>query len=130
MDKLTGGCACGAVRYTITEEPYFSFHCQCRQCQRSTGTGHASQFSVPANAVNFTGEIKFYTQQADDASSVSRGFCPQCGSPIMGKTTGYKDILFIHAASLDDPALFKPQKVVWSEFGQPWDYVDPDLPKS
>ena len=36
----TGGCACGAVRYRIFDEPMFQPDCQCRDCQRMSGTGH------------------------------------------------------------------------------------------
>ena len=43
MDKpYTGGCACGAIRYSIASEPFFSNDCQCRDCQRESGTGHGS----------------------------------------------------------------------------------------
>lgn len=43
-NAFTGGCACGAIRYEISSEPLFSNHCQCRDCQRKSGTGgvHAS----------------------------------------------------------------------------------------
>jgi hypothetical protein len=30
---ITGGCRCGAVRYTIEAEPLFARHCWCRDCQ-------------------------------------------------------------------------------------------------
>lgn len=128
MSTLTGGCACGAVRYSIDAEPQFSFHCQCRQCQRATGTGHASLFTVPKSAVSVTGDIRYYEQTADDGATISRGFCSNCGSPVMGRTTGYPDIALFTAASLDDPTRFKPQQVVFSRFAQPWDYVDSKLP--
>mgnify|MGYP000278790616 CR=1 FL=1 len=48
----TGGCACGAVRYGIPGEPLARADCQCRDCQRKSGTGHGScrshNLSVPA----------------------------------------------------------------------------------
>jgi len=130
MTTYTGGCACGAVRYETKGETQAAFHCQCRQCQRATGTGHASLFIVPVGDVSITGDLSFYEQTADDGSTVSRGFCPVCGSPVLGKTSGHPDILLIHAASLDDPAVFKPQKVVWTSAKQPWDFIDPELPAS
>ena len=128
--EYSGGCACGAVRYTISAAPAFSFHCQCRQCQRATGTGHASLFVVPADAVSLSGELRFHEQTADDGNTVSRGFCPLCGSPVAGKSSGHPDVMLFSAASLDDPALFQPEKVVWSMSRQPWDYTDPALPVS
>ena len=128
--EYAGGCSCGAVRYRVSAAPRFSFHCQCRQCQRATGTGHASLFVVPVDSVALSGELRFFAQTADDGNTVSRGFCPLCGSPVVGKSSGHPDIMLFTAASLDDPALFKPEKVVWSDSRQPWDYTDPGLPVS
>lgn len=130
MSTLTGGCACGAIRYRITAEPGFSFHCQCRQCQRSTGTGHASLFVVPKESVTVEGRLKYFDQTADDGATVSRGFCPHCGSPVLGGTTGSPEVVLVAAASLDEPAWFRPQRVVFHAGAQPWDHVDPALPVS
>ena len=127
MNKYEGGCACGAIRYEVRAEPKLSFHCHCRQCQRITGTGHASQFMVPKEAVTIHGKLTFYGLNADSGNTVSSGFCPTCGSPILKKSTGYPEVLFVHAGSLHDPALFKPQKIVWGASKQPWDYLDPTL---
>lgn len=130
MTPLTGGCACGAVRYSVTAEPGFSFHCQCRHCQRATGAGHASLFVVPRAAVSVQGVLTYFDQVADDGATVSRGFCPGCGSPLLGQSSGFPDVVLIAAASLDDPTRFTPQKVVFSASRQPWDYVDPALPSA
>jgi hypothetical protein len=49
MTKVyTGGCACGVVRYQAAALPLLSLHCQYRDCQRMTGTGHASMMVFPA----------------------------------------------------------------------------------
>jgi hypothetical protein len=52
MDKsYTGGCACGAIRYEIAGEPAVMVDCQCRQCQRDSGTGHQSHLTFVAAQV-------------------------------------------------------------------------------
>jgi hypothetical protein len=39
----TGGCACGAIRYEVSDEAVFQNHCQCIDCQSRSGTarGHS-----------------------------------------------------------------------------------------
>ena len=123
---LTGGCACGAVRYESGSGPEFSLHCQCRQCQRASGTGHGSSIVVPLESFTVTGELRFYDQQSDSGNTVSRGFCPVCGSPVLNRNSGYPDKRYIHVGSLDDPSAFKPDVVVFSDSAQPWDYMGSD----
>lgn len=125
---LKGGCLCGAVRYEANVEPQFSIHCCCRQCQRITGAGHAPQFSLPKTHVTITGKPKIYRMAADSGNVVSGAFCSNCGSPIYKASSGCPDTIFFHAGSMDDPASFRPQAVVWVKSKQPWDYIDPGLP--
>lgn len=125
---LRGGCACGQVRYEATAAPAFSLLCQCRQCQRITGSGHAAQFTIPAEGTTIQGEITYYRFAADSGNAVDSGFCTVCGNPIFKKTSGFPQLMFFHASTLDDPAAFIPQMVVWSKSRQLWDHVNPALP--
>ena len=43
-------------------------------------------------------------------------------------TARFPESRYIHAATLDHPASFRPERVVFRPEAQPWDYVDPDLP--
>lgn len=126
---LTGGCICGAVRYESRGEPKHSVICHCRQCQRISGSGHAAQFAVPAESTRIQGELHYYDLTADSGSTAHCGFCPNCGNPILKQTEGYREVLFFHASTLDDPSLFQPEMVVYHESAPHWDRVDPDLPR-
>ena len=128
-ERITGRCACGAITYRTAVEPSFTLICQCRQCQRISGSGHAAQFAVPAVETSIEGSVKFYDQMAESGNTVSSGFCENCGSPMYKKTTKLPEMLFFHAATMDDPAMFKPQVVVYGDAKQPWDHVDPDIPR-
>lgn len=126
-DEWTGGCACGAVRYCCDEASGFAFHCRCRQCQRATGTGHASAFVAAREATEVTGKLKFFEQTSDRGTVVARGFCLTCGSPVLNKNSAFPGNLYIHAAILDNTALFDPMTVVFADSGPTWDFMDPAL---
>lgn len=126
----TGGCACGAIHYEITAEPIFSNDCQCRDCQRRSGTGHGSYISFSSRqAVKLQGDMKSWDVVADNGNVKTHAFCPTCGSPVYLTYSDMPDLVTIHVASLDDPGGYKPQAVTYAARGYAWDHVDPALPK-
>ncbi len=123
----TGGCACGAVRYEGAAVPKLSLHCQCRDCQRITGTGHASMMVFRAAKVSLTGHLSYHMTKSNSGDTASRGFCPSCGSFVMAKSSGYPDAVWLTAGSLDEPERFKPKYIVYAASGRSWDHMDPAL---
>lgn len=104
------------------------FKCHCRDCQRVTGSGFAAAMIVPAKAFKLSkGMPRYYSTSSLAGGENVRGFCPDCGSPLLG--AGNDEIQGIHASSLDDPSFFKPQFDIWTSDAQPWDHLDPKLPK-
>jgi hypothetical protein len=125
----TGGCACGAIRYEITAEPVGTNDCQCRQCQRESGTGHASHLTFRRADATVEGEVKFWAMTGDGGTRKARAFCPECGSPVYMIFPDIPEFIVLRAASLDDPGRYRPQLISWTDSAQPWDRVDPALPK-
>jgi len=126
---FTGGCNCGAVRYASAAEPLMTGHCQCRDCQYESGTGHASQIAFPKAAVKLEGQATHWDKRADSGNVVTRAFCPTCGSPVYSLNSAMPDFFFVRAAGLDDPTRFAPQMVIYAGSGFAWDYLDPALPR-
>ncbi|PSB03441.1 GFA family protein [Merismopedia glauca] len=125
---FTGGCICGAIRYECLAEPILMGNCHCRDCQKATGTAFAAAILVPRNALTITGDVKYYDVQGDSGGIVSRGFCPICGSRLFGKPP-IPELMGILAGSLDDPSEFQPVMDFYTASAQPWDYMNPTLPK-
>ena len=94
---LNGRCACGAVRFSAQGTPKFAFICQCRSCQRLTGSGHAVQFCHDAQAFGFTGPVAGWSRPSDSGETVTKMFCPKCASPLWGTTTRAPDIVMAMA---------------------------------
>jgi len=128
-EPYTGRCACGAIRYAIVGEPVLMNDCQCRDCQRQSGTGHGSYLSFAGAVVTLTGDATRWGAPADSGSVKTRGFCPTCGSPVYMTFAAMPDVFTVHAASLDDPARYRPQLVTYGIRGHAWDQLDPQLPK-
>ena len=127
---LTGGCACGAIRYETTAEPVVMFHCHCRDCQRASGGPFTSFVIVPAEAFRFSqGSVRLHDSPSHRGGKTHRGFCADCGSPILAKTDANPDIVAIRTASLDDASWFNQQMDVWTSDAHPWDQMNPALPK-
>ena len=130
--SFTGGCACGAIRYECADEPMMMFHCHCRDCQRATGGPFTSVVAMPAAAFKLLqGSPRWYSTSSTAGGKLDRGFCSDCGSPLFGRgeIDPQTPFIGIQAASLDDPSLFKPQMHIWTSDAQPWDYMNPDVPK-
>jgi hypothetical protein len=60
---------------------------------------------------------------------VERGFCPNCGNPVIEKVERLPNALGILAGSLDDPALYKPTMDLYIDGAPPWDAMLPDTKK-
>src|SRR5262245_33623998 len=98
MTKLTGGCACGAVRYELTEEPIFQSICHCCDCQKASGSAFAELMAVAADRLSMLGdEPNFYAAKAESGRTMSRGFCQVYGSPIVIRRPEMPQVVFIQA---------------------------------
>lgn len=127
--SFTGGCSCGAVRYECTADPMFAANCYCRDCQRAGGGGFASVLGVPKDALKINGEVKYFDLKADSGKTISRGFCPNCGSRLFSKPEALPTMVGIAVGSLDDGGWYRPGMDIYTSSAQPWAHMDPALPK-
>jgi hypothetical protein len=129
---FTGGCACGAIRYECSAEPFMMFKCHCRDCQRVTGGGFLAGLLVPASAFRLTnGQLGYHFTPRLAGGRHKRGFCTACGSRVTGGESAEVSSKFIGvtAGTLDDPSWFRPQMDLFVSDVQPWDQMDPAIPK-
>ena len=75
MEKRTGACACGAIRYEVTGEPFLVHNCHCKSCQRLTGTAFkmGSYWSEESVRV-VSGDMTTYSRKADSGALLKRNF--------------------------------------------------------
>ena len=120
IDPTTdGGCFCGAVRYRTTKDPVFSLWCFCKDCRVRAGTdGYAGYMVNDGDFEHLQGETSHIDTIAESGRTVARHFCPACGSHLWGRTE--LGLTSIAAGTLDDPDLFKPDRVAFAEQAPSW----------
>jgi hypothetical protein len=97
---LTGGCQCGAVRFSIKRAGRATI-CHCRMCQKAFGGFFGPM--VTGFGVEWTrGTPKWF----QSSNKVRRGFCGDCGTPLAYDFGASVTELAIGA--FDDPELVPP----------------------
>lgn len=125
---LTGGCLCGAVRYTVSADLIFSGKCYCDDCRKTSGSGHGSVYAVPEQSVQVSGQLTEFKKNGGSGQPITRRFCPVCGSKISTTADVMPGVLLITASSLDEPEKFVSQMSVYASRAPSWDRPPADIP--
>jgi hypothetical protein len=127
--EITGGCLCGAVRYSSTAAPIVTRACWCRLCQ-FLGAGSATvNVCFPSASFTVTGKLSDYSCAADSGNVMHRRFCPVCGTPMFSEAEVRPHLIFVRAGTLDDPEIARPSATIWTSQAPSWACMDPALPK-
>lgn len=126
---ITGGCLCGAVRYSISSDPFVVRQCWCRLCQYLGGGSSTVNAGFLAADFTVTGEPASHEAVADSGNLMIRSFCPNCGTPLFSETPARPDFRFVRAGTLDDPNLIKPEVTIWTAEAPQWAHFDPSAPQ-
>jgi hypothetical protein len=104
--------------------------CHCRDCQRQSGTAYVAAVRMPAAEFRVTrGTPKRYLGRSDAGNEIARVFCGNCGAPLYVQVATRPDLVGIRVASFDNPGWFRPEADIFVKSAQPWDHMDPDLPR-
>lgn len=99
---ITGGCQCGAVRFSVSGALGRASICHCRMCQKAFAAPYAALVSAPDGLV-WTRGARAYFRSSNQAR---RGFCAACGTPLSFEPDGGAIELAIVA--FDDPNALPP----------------------
>jgi hypothetical protein len=129
MSGTTGGCLCGAVRYTLKTPPKGVAICHCKHCQKSSGSAFTVNALTGESDLVFTGEMASYEDMGDSGNKVLRRFYSKCSSAIGGQLAARPGVFILRAGTLDDTtplqqALFQ----IWTRSKQRWVLIAADIP--
>ena len=119
--KVTGGCHCGAIRYSADIDPTAAGVCHCTDCQRFSGAPFRA--SVPASRETFRferGEPARYVKVAESGNRREQGFCGTCGSALYATAAEGDKPYNLRLGSIDQRDQIAPTVQVWCSSALPW----------
>lgn len=128
MNTRSGRCQCGAVSFEVKAEPIMSGFCHCLDCQKASGAPHVMHVAFTLEAITVKGKTASYQSKADSGGTVTREFCPVCGSRLFGSSSTMPGMKTVHAAAFDNPAAFTPMMTVYAKRSLPWDKIADAIP--
>lgn len=108
MDRITGGCLCGDVRFVATGSPWRVGLCHCLDCRRHHGALFHAFAIFPADAVAIEGETREYA---------GRCFCGRCGSSVFARSA---DEIEVSLGALDATDQCMPTYELWTVRRESW----------
>ncbi|MDB5417671.1 MAG: hypothetical protein JWP50_1090, partial [Phenylobacterium sp.] len=129
MSELTGGCACGAVRYRLTSGPMFVNCCHCRDCQRQVGSAFVINAIIETDRIELqSGEIAPTRMPTDSGRAHDVYRCTACGTTLWSDYGGRPAIRFVRATTLDDRGALAPDAHIFTRSKLPWVELPAETP--
>ncbi len=114
---MSGGCACGRVRFEAKVEPAEAYLCHCRMCQRATGSISIAFVNARLDELSWQGEPDWY----ESSLIASRPYCRECGTSLGFRFNKDTDKMDLAVAAFDDPSVFRPKHHFGTEsMHRPW----------
>ena len=127
---ISGRCACGSVGMVLRGPVMSMLICSCLDCQRGTGSGHASVALVRSDVLGVDGMTKSFDRPSDSGATFTRHFCPQCGTPLYGhssRAAGLRMVAVGFFAGQNE--WFAPSQLIFARSLQEWDVIADHLPR-
>jgi len=121
--SLDGGCACGAIRYTLTNTPMIVHACHCRDCQKLTGSAFVLNLWIERKFVEARGPepVAFRVPPGSSGQPHDVLRCASCGTALWSKYHAAPgDTLLVRVGTLDDPSAIEPPVHIFTRSKVPW----------
>ena len=120
-DSLEGGCACGALRYSLASTPMFVHCCHCRDCQRLTGSAFVINALIETGRITMlSGDLTPIAMPTESGRPHDVYRCPGCQTVVWSDYGRRPGLRFVRVGTLDDPAALPPDVHIYIRSKLPW----------
>ena len=127
MTKLTGSCLCGSVSYVADGDIKLTMNCHCTSCQTLTGSVYGTNLFFAEGDLAISGELATYQHKSDSGNTMTRYFCPNCGTQIYGTNSGREGMVTLRAGGVHQKDEIKPSINIYCDSAVPSTAMDSNL---
>tara|TARA_R110002073_G_scaffold26135_3_gene85921 strand:- start:856 stop:1314 length:459 start_codon:yes stop_codon:yes gene_type:complete len=117
---LRGSCQCGAITYTVSAEPLFTYACHCHSCQKRTGSAFSLGLVIATDTLHLEGALTSWNRVSEQGNNNTRYSCANCGNIIYGIGDTSPELAKLQAGTLEDTSEVEPEVHMWTVSRQPW----------
>lgn len=124
--RLSGGCLCGAVRYSVDDAFRYAVNCHCSDCRRTTGSAFKPFAGIGSEHLTLTtGADNLLRYGGEAAHDVH---CRTCGSFLYSLLDNGARIHLAMGTLADAPSI-RPSAHIFVGSKAPWYEITDDLPQ-
>jgi hypothetical protein len=122
---LTGGCACGEVRFEITAPLVSALYCHCTRCQRRTGAAAGASAWLEPGSLAITAGAEHLRAWAP-GGGFEKVFCDACGSSLFVRNPETGEAALVRLGVIDGDPGVRPSAHHFVAYAAPWEPVPDD----
>jgi hypothetical protein len=122
VEPREAACHCGQLRLRVAGDPSRVSICNCRACQRRTGSAFGVQAAFTPDQVEVLGRFSDFTRVSDepDRREGVFHFCPDCGSQVFSTSPSEPELVSVAVGCFADPAFPPPTESGYDSRRHPW----------
>lgn len=114
-------CQCGQLRAHIAKDARaLTIACHCTQCQQRSGSPFGVLAYFLKEAIEISGNAREFTRGSFIGSSVTNGFCPNCGSTVYVLLEKNPMMTGVPVGAFGDSEFPPPAIAVWEQEKHHW----------
>lgn len=117
---LTGRCACGAVRFEVTESFSSAGYCHCHRCQRRSGVPWSFNGLVEASGFELVAGAEELSTWQPEGGGRTKSFCWRCGGHVFGGDPAAGELIAVRFGALEGDPEIEPSWRAWVSSAPDW----------
>jgi hypothetical protein len=127
---LTGRCACGAVRFVVTQPFQSAGYCHCRRCRRRSGVPWSYNGLVATSGFELTAGSETVSHWQPEGGGRRKSFCRSCGGHLFSGDPEREDDLAVRLGAVEGDPEVEPTWRMWISSAPDWCPIPEDgLPR-